>query len=162
MKLLKWLNLATGLVLIVVLLIAGFYLRGLVAQQTTSDHTTVLLNTNNGCDLNQHRCAAGLGNKSVSLSFKQPVRYLTKIDIEVTTNGFETELVEKILIDFSMTGMQMGINRFALHKVREQNRWQGTVMLPVCISGRKDWQVTLYFETKLANYRAVYKLQVEN
>ena len=161
MKGLKRLNLITGLVLVTLLLVAGFYLRGLVTQQTPQLAKTILLNSESTCDLNQQGCIARRADKSLELRFNSPARYLTKFAVAVKTTGFDSQPIEKMLLDFSMPGMQMGINRFALHKVNDQNDWQGVAILPVCISGRKDWRVTLYVETKQASYQVIYNLLLE-
>jgi hypothetical protein len=50
--------------------------------------------------------------------------------------------VSEVHASFQMHGMQMGFNRYRLVQ-QEPGRWQGEVMLPACIQGRKDWLVVL-------------------
>lgn len=56
----------------------------------------------------------------------------------------------------------MGINRFVLGKSAKQGTWQGMAILPVCVSGRNDWRVSLYLVTKQASFTAIYNLNIEN
>lgn len=50
--------------------------------------------------------------------------------------------VQEVHASFQMHGMEMGFNRYRLVQ-QEPGRWQGEVMLPACIQGRKDWLVVL-------------------
>ncbi len=44
----------------------------------------------------------------------------------------------EVAIGFEMEGMEMGPNRYRL--VREpEGLWRARVLLPVCVSGRRDW-----------------------
>lgn len=95
MKVFKLVNLLVGLALIVLLLIAGFYLQELIEQQTAQDQKTILLATDSDCDLNTQTCIASLAGKTVELRFKQKVRYLTKFELEVVASGFAAGEVQK-------------------------------------------------------------------
>lgn len=158
MKRLQIITLSVGLMGIALLAVAGVYLQQLLSRDTA---TAIVLTTDESCDLARHACTARHADKSVRLVFKKPVQYLRKIDITLTGKGFQPEGINKVIIDFSMSGMQMGINRFALQKVANTADWQGMAILPVCVSGRKDWQVRLYLQTREGAYLAVYKLTVE-
>ena len=46
--------------------------------------------------------------------------------------------VPEVHASFNMRGMEMGFNRYRL-LTDGAGRWQGEVMLPACIQGRKDW-----------------------
>jgi len=50
-----------------------------------------------------------------------------------------------------MQGMQMGMNQFKLLLQQDTSRdeiWKTNVVLPICVSGRKDWLVKLIIKTK--------------
>ena len=162
MTVLKIINLSVGLVLLILLLGAGVYLNRLLSPNKVQSETTVLLQTDPVCDLNRQACIARDHQGWVELRFKQSVKYLTRFDIEVIALGFKNQSIEKMLVDFSMVDMQMGINRFAMTKTPKNNVWQGMAILPVCISGRRDWQVKLQFGNSELDYTAIYKLSVEN
>ena len=159
MNLIKRINIVVGLVSIILLLIAGVYLQKLLK---TEPDNVIPMQVAEGCDLATQACVAKLADKTVSLKLSQPVRYLQKITLSVTTTGFETAAIGKMLLDFSMTDMQMGINRFALNYSQAQQSWQGLAMIPVCVSGRRDWQARLYLQTAGQTYLALFNLTVEN
>jgi hypothetical protein len=42
---------------------------------------------------------------------------------------------------FSMRGMEMGPNHYRL--IKEGDVWKARVVLPICVSGRRDWLLSL-------------------
>ena len=50
--------------------------------------------------------------------------------------------VQNVSASFSMASMEMGLNRYTLTPIAE-GVWQGKVILPVCIAGRRDWMLVL-------------------
>lgn len=162
MKVLKFINITVGLVLIVLLGVAGTYLRKLINLTPDRNTQGIMLVADADCDLNRQACIASLDNQSVELSVQQPVTYLTKFQIRARVVGFEKQRINKMIAAFAMPGMDMGINRFALQQTATDNAWQGMAILPVCATGRKDWRATVFIATDDSNYTAVYKLTVEN
>lgn len=159
MKKLETINLLTGIIVIILLGVAGAYLKNLVSQDTAA---ALVMKTQQGCDLAQQSCSAQLDGKTLSLDIKKPVKYLTKLEIELKVSGYQNEKITKVIIDFSMPGMEMGINRFEIRKIENDNVWHGMAILPVCISGRTDWQVKLYLQTDKAQYVAMHDLVIKN
>lgn len=155
MKKLEIINLVIGLLVIVLLGAAGAYLQKLLTQDS-SDIVTIL--TNQNCDLNQQVCRTVMGKKNIAFDLSKPVKYLQKFDMKFTEKNFTG--IEKIIVDFSMRDMQMGINRFELNKTTIPGVWQGTGILPVCVSGRKDWVASIYLQMDSANYKVIYHLTV--
>lgn len=161
MKALKLINLAAGIAAIVLLGLAGAYLQKLLNKEPVDNTPAITLKSAQLCNLNQQSCIAGLDNKKIELSLQRPVRYLTKFQAAARVSGFENPGINKVIIDFTMPGMDMGINRFALQETSTPNQWQGTAILPVCITGRMDWQVKVFVATNETDYTATYKLTVE-
>ena len=162
MKALNIINLAVGLVLITLLVLAGAYLQKLINVEPENHTVTVMLKTDRDCDLSKQACTAGLNSKTIKLTLQQPVRYLTKFQVQVQVDGFEQNEITKMVIDFTMPGMNMGVNRFGLQETQTSNSWQGMAILPVCVTGRLDWQATLFIATDKSNYTAIHNLTVEN
>ena len=48
----------------------------------------------------------------------------------------------RISAEFQMVGMDMGFNRYDLHPAAD-GVFAAKVTLPVCVSGRRDWRLTL-------------------
>ena len=158
---LKIINIVVALVLLVLLLVAGGYLKNLLNQKPVTHESMILFKSDPECELDRHDCIAVNNNRTVELHLTKPVKYLTQFDIKVITTGFTPQPIEKMTVDFSMLDMQMGINRFALHR-QQADVWGGMAMLPVCVSGRKDWQVKLEFADAKSHYIALYKLTLSN
>ena len=49
-------------------------------------------------------------------------------------------------IVFSMRDMDMGFNRYQL--LAHDKDWQATITLPVCVTGSRQWQMTLQYQDK--------------
>ena len=49
---------------------------------------------------------------------------------------------KRVVADFSMQGMDMGSNRYTLQRAAD-GAWHGKVVLPVCVSGTSNWNLTL-------------------
>jgi hypothetical protein len=52
------------------------------------------------------------------------------------------EQAREVFIAFNMQGMEMGPNRYRLAQ-QADGSWLARVTLPVCVSGRRDWQMIL-------------------
>ena len=156
MKKLEIINLAVGLLVIVLLGVAGAYLQRLLSEDA-ADVTTI--QTNIDCDLNKQPCKTAIGNQTIEIEFSRPVNYLEKFNIKAHLTGFEH--VETVVVDFNMRDMQMGINRFELNKGSIADSWQGMAILPVCVSGRKDWLVKVLLKTKKNSYAIMCALVID-
>jgi hypothetical protein len=98
------------------------------------------------CDLNASRCAVDLpegGRIELSIS-PQPIPVVRPLHIDVRITG---AVVHRVELDFSGRTMDMGSNRTPLAPVGEGG-YRGSAMLPVCVTGRMDWQATLYVDTQ--------------
>lgn len=49
---------------------------------------------------------------------------------------------QAVTLRFDMVGMDMGVNQYRL-QVIDKGVWQAQVMLPVCVTGRRDWFATV-------------------
>ena len=161
MNVLKTVNIVIGLVLVALLMFAGSYLEKLLNQGGGQTDKYVPMKTASPCDLNSQTCMANIEQRSVRLRFKQTVKYLTRFDVEVVTDGFASSEIESMSVDFSMLDMTMGINRFSLKRTDKKDVWQGMAILPVCITGRSDWRVKLYLANSQTDYIAIFNLEVE-
>lgn len=158
MKRLEIINFVVGLVAVTLLLVAGIYLKKLVSPDVTD---LIEIPANKHCDLGIKACEVKQDNLTIKLHLKPPLKYLGKINIDLQMTGLENKQVEKVLIEFTMPDMEMGINRFELSKGLQPGLWQGIAILPVCVSGRKDWHVSLYIKTSDKTYRVRYYLGME-
>ena len=84
------------------------------------------------------------GGGRIELSITpHPIRVLKPLQVNATMTGIA---VNKVEIDFSGVNMNMGYNRQVL--VSDGNgHYAGETMLPVCITGRMAWRLSLIIET---------------
>lgn len=60
--------------------------------------------------------------------------------------------LERVTVGFTMRGMDMGRNRYALQQ-GANGEWTGSITLPVCVSGRSDWVAGFELQTADKSYR---------
>ena len=115
------------------------------------------------CNPNKSVCAATNQDSSVTLYFPGQVHYLKPFRMQVTTKGFSNTVIESVHVEYTMVGMDMGLNRFSLLPVTDakgQQRYEGEGILPVCVSGRVDWLANVNIVTAEKVYEAAFKLEV--
>lgn len=105
----------------------------------------VSVNPDVPCNLNQAACTATLpGGGRLRLAFEpRPIPVAAPISASVELEG---GAAESVAIDFAGIGMNMGLNRPAL-AAAGNGRFAAQVTLPVCVTGRMEWQATVLVET---------------
>ena len=120
-----------------------------------------LLDSN--CKPAKSACTAAMRDYSATLYFPEQVHYLKPFRMQVTTKGISNSSIETVYVDYTMVGMDMGLNRFSLLSVTDakgQQRYEGEGILPVCVSGRVDWLASVNIITANKVYEATFKLEV--
>ena len=87
-------------------------------------------------------CQFQLGQQAVHVSFIDPPSGLHPFTVRVTTAN-----AKSVYAYFTMRDMEMGYNRYRLTQQQPQ-LWQARVVLPVCVTGRHDWLLTLDIDGK--------------
>ncbi len=85
-----------------------------------------------------HGCQFTLSDqRPVKITFSAPPSGLQAFTVQVTVAG-----AQQVTAAFAMPDMDMGDNRYRLQQTSPQ-LWQGKIILPVCVSGKHDWQLNL-------------------
>lgn len=87
-------------------------------------------------------CQFQLERQAVQVRFIDPPSGLHPFTVHVTTAN-----AKNVYASFSMRDMEMGYNRYRLTQQTPQ-QWQARVVLPVCVTGRHDWLLTLDIDGK--------------
>ena len=97
------------------------------------------------CNLHKQTCHAEVpGGGHVELSITpHPISVARPLQVSATISDI---VASKVEVDFAGAAMNMGFNRKIL-TAESATRYIGETMLPVCISGRMAWRVTLLVET---------------
>jgi hypothetical protein len=147
--------------LLLVFVAVGYYFGSQKEAVQKPRQVLELLDLN--CNPAKSVCTAGKQDISVRLFFPEQVHYLKPFRMQVTTKGIGNSSIETIYINYTMVGMDMGLNRFNLKSVTDakgQQRYEGEGILPVCVSGRVDWLANVNVVTADKVYEAVFKLEV--
>lgn len=110
---------------LVAIAVAGYWLKRPAAAVAVS-----CANPLAGCTFS-HRGAA------VTVRFSAPPTSLEAFELRVRAPG-----AARISAEFQMKGMEMGFNRYDLRPAAN-GEFGAQVTLPVCVSGRRDWVLTL-------------------
>jgi len=135
-------------VLIILVIIIGLgsviYLPQLL--QETPPHTRQLL-TAPECDLHQGKCSAATANKGkqVELSIiAEEISSSKPLLFDVTLDNITAD---QVMVDLQGKTMYMGINQTLLSKIPgTENRWQGSITLPLCTTGKMTWISSIKIE----------------
>ncbi len=87
----------------------------------------------------------------VRLKFEREAQALKPFPVRVEIDS--PVPVDAVGLSFRMRGMDMGQNRYRLIQ-RTPQRWEGSITLPVCVSGRSDWEARLRIVTPQREYQA--------
>ena len=151
------------LLLIFVLLASGvaYYAISNNNLRQKPSHRLKLLDQN--CNPGQSACVAADDDHSLTLFFPEQVHYLQPFKMQLTTQGISSSQIEAVNVEYTMVGMDMGLNRFSLIAVNDakgQQRYEGEGILPVCVSGRVDWLANARVITAEKVYEAVFAFEV--
>ncbi len=122
-RLLLW---APGLVIgLIVLLLAVWSTR-----QSTPPQTVHCPNLVAGCSV-------ALAGRTIELGVEGELRVLKPFQLWVKAPG-----ARRVQAQFTMVDMDMGFNLYTL-RPDAQGVFRGRIVLPVCVSGRRDWLMSL-------------------
>ena len=82
-------------------------------------------------------CKADLAGRTVELGVAGELKVLTPFEVWLTAPG-----ARSVQASFTMAGMDMGFNLYTLRPGAD-GVFRARVTLPVCVSGRRDWVITL-------------------
>lgn len=82
-------------------------------------------------------CSIRLAGREVSVGIAGELKVLQPFEVWVRAAG-----AHRVQATFTMEGMDMGFNLYTL-RADQEGVFRGRVTLPVCVSGRRDWVMTL-------------------
>lgn len=116
---------------LVILLIAGVVVASRLLQPDAAPAVTVT------CTDLRAGCQAELAGRPVALGVAGELKVLTPFEIWLKADG-----ARSVQASFTMEGMDMGFNLYTL-KPDADGAFKTRVTLPVCVTGRRDWVLTL-------------------
>lgn len=98
----------------------------------------------------------------VRLVFPEGAYYLRPFMAELNLEGDPVTTLDSVMLDLSMPGMDMGRNVFRLKPDdTDGHLWRGKLLLPICVTGRVDWDVRLQITSGRQRYEAHFPLEVK-
>jgi hypothetical protein len=102
-----------------------------------------------------------VGNRNLEIRFPDNIVFLKKFPIEIRFPEKNTNLLDHVIVDFQMAGMNMGVNKYRLQQ-SEKNKslWIGEGVIPVCTTGRTDWQAIVSLKRGDDVQRVAFQFEV--
>ena len=116
--------------LLLVVALLGVAVVGYWMKQPLEAQTIACADPLAGCPFTHHGAPA-------RLTFSSQPAPMEAFELRVTAHG-----AKNVSAEFQMVGMDMGFNRYDLHRATA-NDFAARVTLPACVSGRRDWILTL-------------------
>lgn len=115
------------------------------------------LNWDPGCDLHSGSCELKIpGGGSVRFEVTpKSIPLLEPLTLDVAVTGIDVDSVE---VDFAGVSMNMGFNRTRL-QAAEVGRYSGSIILPVCVRNRMDWEAKVMVETDAGIIAAPFRFE---
>jgi len=89
------------------------------------------------CPNPQAGCSANLNGRKIELGVVGELKVLSPFEVWLKAPG-----AASVQASFTMEGMDMGFNLYTLRPDAE-GVFRARITLPVCVSGRRDWVITL-------------------
>ena len=147
--------LVAALVIIIVLLLLSLFPASF-NDDTKSEKFSVY-----PCESLVSGCQAIIGDKKIEIKFPGNIVFLKQFPVEIRFPGHKKVAIDQVVVDFQMVGMNMGINKYLL-KLDENDKtlWAGKAVLPVCTTGRTDWQAIVSVKQGDEVQRVAFQFEV--
>ncbi len=94
----------------------------------------------NNCSFNSDPCDIKVDGKIISITVQGNITPLERFNIQL-----QGSVVQHAVVNMSMIGMDMGVNRFVFKRTTA-DRLEASVVLPVCTARRSDWLAEFYVD----------------
>ena len=133
--------LIVALAVILILLLLSFFPAGINKDSQEAGYEV------HHCNTITTGCEAQLDKSRVKIRFPDNIVFLKSFPVEVHIDS-PRDSVENVSVDFQMVGMNMGLNFYQLNKSStDDSLWTGEGVLPVCTTGRTDWQAIVALQS---------------
>ena len=145
----------TALGVLVAALFAAGLLAGSWRNANAPSATELTLQT--ACDVTRTQCAIQGDGLNLTLKLAPAPAVMEPFMVTLTDQDGRALQLDEAIVSFNMVGMDMGLNRYRL-TAQGDGSWQGKATLPVCATGRRDWQADLLLSTPAGK---TYHVQTE-
>ena len=149
----KTLHIVNGIVVLIVIMMLTFILKNNEVSVEKLTTSKVI------CQPTMSNCLSPIGDGKLQWSVEQSIQYLKPFMNKIELTNIQVRDVQQISIEFVMQGMQMAVNR-SIFKRQASGLWQAQSVLPICVSGRKDWQAIIRVETHQSVWQTEFQFQL--
>lgn len=147
--------LISALVIVIILLVLSFY--PAIINKDEQDASVQVFQ----CDTLTTGCKASIDNKQLEIRFPENIVFLKRFPIELRITEQLSQVINTVTVDFKMVGMNMGLNFYQLKQTAEDKTlWLGTGILPVCTTGRTDWQAIVSLQDTESVQKVAFQFEV--
>lgn len=111
------------------------------------------------CQPIEGNCVAKIEAGQLQWSVEKSIQYLKPFLNKIQLSNVQQNNVRQISIEFIMQGMQMAVNR-SVFKKQSSGIWQAQSVLPICVSGRKDWLAIVRVESQQGVWQTGFQFQL--
>lgn len=149
--------LIVALLAIIVLLVLSIFPVSLDNEKLVSNYPV------HPCKTLTTGCKANIGNTEVEIKFPDNIVFLKRFPIELRIPDKQHPVFEKVSVDFQMVDMNMGLNFYQLKQHdKDKSLWTGKGVLPVCTTGRTDWQAIISLQQGKQVQRVAFQFEVDS
>jgi hypothetical protein len=139
------------------LVVVGYWAGGRLGADAGGSKLLSLWLSDPDCGVYPDGCAASGEGLELRLRFLDPPSAMKPATLQLDSSL----PLSLATVDFEMVGMDMGLNRYRLESP-EGRRFQARVMLPVCVSGRRDWVARVYVVGEQGDYLAEFPFETRH
>jgi len=147
------------------IIIAAKYLFTSTNMNNDNVKEVVRLVNDSDCNLLQSECLFIYDNRKLRLNLSGTVRTMRPFKLLAQVQNFNSNITA-ISASFTMKSMAMGFNKFKLTRKEisntdpETETWLASILLPVCVSKRSDWEMSVRVETSKNIFEADIPIQI--
>lgn len=112
------------------------------------------------CQPTKGDCIASFAGGQLIWLVKDDIKYMQKFEHVIELSKNTTQNIQNLSIEFVMQGMQMAANQSVFIK-HSDGVWKSQSVLPVCVSGRKDWLAVVKIESAQGQWQTGFKFTIE-
>ena len=144
--------LIAALTVIILLLLLSFYPADLKNDKVLKQYSVYQ------CTDYISGCKASINEKEIEMKFPEGIVFLERFPVEVKLTRIQAK---KITVEFDMVAMDMGQNFYQLQQINKNiTTWTGKGVLPVCTTGRTDWQSIISIEQENEIQKIAFQFSV--
>lgn len=101
------------------------------------------------CQLDQGDCSLNIGDHIITVSTEGVIKPLTRFFIVLSDKSSIIDMAE---VSLTMKRMDMGKNNALFNQITA-GKWKTEVVIPICTTGRNDWNLRLKIQSAKKLYQ---------